>query len=137
MIGGAAIEKEPLPQRLSELRSDFDLRDSRVQAMVRDLARKVNQGINACATASDTALLASVVLSGTFAHSGGVTLTQAVCLQRIASLRQMIGKLGVLLDGQFPQAKLSGTASGKRLRSSQTHQIMSLSQMKQKNVQSI
>ena len=108
VIGGAAIEKEPLPKRLSELRSDFDLRDSRVQAMVRDLARKVNQGINACATASDTALLASVVLSGTIAHSGGVTLTQAVCLQRIASLRQMIGKLGVLLGWSISAGETLG-----------------------------
>jgi glycerol-3-phosphate O-acyltransferase len=90
---GGALDKEPLPENLSDLRADFDLRDSRIQAMVRELSRRVNQGINACATASDTALLASVILS----QSENATMTRGVCLQRVAFLRLMLGRLGSLL----------------------------------------
>ncbi|MEN9825255.1 MAG: glycerol-3-phosphate acyltransferase, partial [Pseudomonadota bacterium] len=44
--GVQSIEREPLPAKLSTLRPDFDLRDPRVQAMVRELAKRINQGIN-------------------------------------------------------------------------------------------
>ncbi|MBM3382861.1 MAG: hypothetical protein FJY29_10510 [Betaproteobacteria bacterium] len=101
---GGALDKEPLPENLSDLRPDFDLRDSRIQAIVRDLARRVNQGINSCATASDTALLASVVLS----HSGNVVLTRTVCLQRVALLRRIVGRLGSLLGWSISAGESNG-----------------------------
>ncbi|MEN9528198.1 MAG: glycerol-3-phosphate acyltransferase [Pseudomonadota bacterium] len=101
---GSTLDKEPLPAKLSDLRSDFDLRDSRIQAMVRDLARRVNQGINTCATASDTALLASVILS----TPGTTTLTRGVCLQRVDLLRHMIGRLGALLGWSISAGESNG-----------------------------
>jgi glycerol-3-phosphate O-acyltransferase len=90
-------EKEPLPSVLADLRSDFDLRDPRVQAMVRELARRVNQGINSSATASETALLAAVVLTAGYPQAGDGTLRQALCLERVDRLRHVISRLAALL----------------------------------------
>ncbi|NBW82795.1 hypothetical protein EBR21_13680 [bacterium] len=96
--GFQSIEREPLPSTLSSLRPDFDLRDPRVQAMVRELAKRINQGINACATASDTALLAAVVLgrSRESAESHDEMDAQ-LCLQKVSALRRLIERCGILL----------------------------------------
>lgn len=94
----ASLEREVLPERLADLRPDFDARDSRVQAMVRELAKRVNQGINSCATASDTSLLASVVLVHSRSQEGAVHgIRTDVCLQKIASLRSLLERSGALL----------------------------------------
>lgn len=94
-IGSMSVgnEREQLPDNLADLRSDFDLRDSRIQALVRDLSRKVNQGINSSATASDTALLASVIL----AQPSGVDLQESDCLRKVAVLRRTVSELGASL----------------------------------------
>lgn len=94
---GAAIEREQLPESLSDLRSDFDLRDSRIQALVRDLSRRVNQGINSSATASDTALLAAVVLANASASASGTFLQEAECLRKVSILRQVMSEFGASL----------------------------------------
>lgn len=94
---GAAIEREQLPVSLSDLRSDFDLRDSRIQALVRDLSRRVNQGINSSATASDTALLAAVVLANASASASGTFLQEAECLRKVSILRQVMSEYGASL----------------------------------------
>ncbi len=87
-----------MPENLTELRADFDPRDSRAQAMVRELARRVNQGINSCATASDTALLASVILSHPRSNEGAVHGMRAdLCLQKIQTLRQILERCGELV----------------------------------------
>ena len=87
----STLDREPLPALLSDLRPEFDVRDSRIQALVRDLARRINQGINASATASDTALLAAVILATSDASSSALNISE--CRQRIASLRQLIARL--------------------------------------------
>lgn len=112
----AALEREPLPDRLADLRPDFDPRDPRVQAMVRELARRINQGINSSATASDTALLASVVLIHPRSNEGAVHgMKGDLCLQMVSSLRTILGRCGELIgwsvsagDAQF-EATLSET----------------------------
>jgi glycerol-3-phosphate O-acyltransferase len=48
-----------LPERVESL----DVRDSRIQGLIRTLARRVNQGVNATAVASGSALLTSCVLA--------------------------------------------------------------------------
>ncbi|MFZ9520746.1 MAG: 1-acyl-sn-glycerol-3-phosphate acyltransferase [Silvanigrellaceae bacterium] len=96
--GAQNVERVPLPLELSSLPADFDLRDSRVQAMVRELAKRINQGINACATASDTALLASVVLGRSHASAESDNeLDVQLCLQKVSSLRRLLERCGSLL----------------------------------------
>lgn len=90
----SGIERVQLPEQLADLPADFDLRDSRVQALVRDLSRRVNQGINSSATASDTALLAAVILAESSHRSASAALPESDCLRLVARLRHMIGELG-------------------------------------------
>lgn len=90
----AGIERERLPQNLADLPSDFDLRDSRIQALVRELSRKVNQGINSSASASDTALLASVILANSANGLSAKHMQESECLHKVAVLRQVISDLG-------------------------------------------
>jgi glycerol-3-phosphate O-acyltransferase len=96
-VMNAGIEREQLPENLADLRNDFDLRDSRIQALVRDLSRKVNQGINSSATASDTALLASVMLADTYDRTSGTHLLESECLRKVALLRRVVTELGASL----------------------------------------
>lgn len=66
--------------------------------MVRELARRINQGINSSATASDTALLAAVVLIHPRSNEGSVHGMKAdLCLQKVSALRNVLGRCGELV----------------------------------------
>ncbi|KAB8031835.1 1-acyl-sn-glycerol-3-phosphate acyltransferase [Fluviispira multicolorata] len=52
-----------LPNNLKLLPEDFDTRDPQVQGFIKYLSKRVNQKINCAATASDTSLLATCLLS--------------------------------------------------------------------------
>jgi glycerol-3-phosphate O-acyltransferase len=115
VFGGraSAADRDALPENLADLRPDFDPRDSRVQALVRELAKRINQGINSSATASDTALLASVILCNTRSKEGAVYGMRAdTCLQRIQDLRQLLEQSGQLVGWSVSagDSKISDTS---------------------------
>jgi glycerol-3-phosphate O-acyltransferase len=122
----AGLEREPLPELLSDLRPDFDTRDPRIQAMVRELAKRVNQGINASATASDSALLAAVVLGRVpvgqrSAPSSGLAASD--CLAAVDRLRSLLESCGERLGWAISAGKADETPS---LKSQQARGVVEL-----------
>lgn len=89
--GVASSALSPLSWDMDAIPEDVDARDPRVQTFVRGLARRVNQGINAAATASGSALLAAALLT----LESAVPLNQLA--KRVSLLNRLYNRTGQLL----------------------------------------
>jgi glycerol-3-phosphate O-acyltransferase len=81
-----------LPPQLKDLEETLEARDPRVQGLVKALARRVNQGINATAVASGSALLTSGLLA-----TDDKVFSKEEMLEKVKWLHQTVLNLGNLL----------------------------------------
>jgi glycerol-3-phosphate O-acyltransferase len=87
--GAGAGSSTLLPSSLSAAPDALESRDPRVQAFVRALARRVNQGINSTAVASGSALLTSALCAQSEAQVPRVLLSE-----RVGMLHGIVAHLG-------------------------------------------
>ena len=101
----SAAGSPALTRRLSQMPEEIDGRDARIQSFVRFLAKRVNQGVNAVASASGSSLLTSALIA-----SVEPDLSEQKLTQRVSMLHWIMNRLAADLGWKIATATTVSSA---------------------------